>query len=217
MRHPTATNQIGKEVSEIALHSLQVQASGSLTPWMSLYSKILYNPLQSFGGGNNTSLGRNQVQVRKAYILFGDKNEYPIYASFGKQDVSFGLMDTVSPFTAFTVWHAFGPLAYSGIIGIDVAGFNASVTAIQGDPQFRSANVPVKRTNVPSRINNFAADISYSHEIMNRSNIMVVASYIKGSPYNQEFPVTHFNPGKKHNPAWDVYARLNLNNASFAL
>ncbi len=212
MRHPTATNQIGKEVSEIALHSVQVQASGSLTPWMALYSELLYNPQQSFGGGNNTSLGRNQVQVRKAYILLGDKNEYPIYASFGKQDVPFGLMDTVSPFTASTVWHAFGPLAYSGIIGIDMAGFNASVTAIQGGAQFRSANVPVKGTNVPSRINNFAADISYSHEIMNRSNIMVGASYIKGSAYNQEFPVTHFNPGKKHNPAWDVYARLKLNN-----
>ena len=39
MRHPTSTNQIGKEVSEIALHSVQVQASGSITPWMALYSQ----------------------------------------------------------------------------------------------------------------------------------------------------------------------------------
>lgn len=212
MRHPTATNQIGKEVSEIALHSVQVQASGALTPWMTLYSELLYNPQQSFGSGTNTTLSRNQVQVRRAYILIGDKNEYPIYASFGKQDIPFGLMDTVNPFTASTVWHAFGPLAYSGIVGIDISGFNASVTAIQGGAQFRSANVPVKGTNVPSRLNNFAADINYTQELIDNSNITIGASYIKGSAYNQDFPVTHFNSGKKHNPAWDIYTRLKLDN-----
>lgn len=212
MRHPTASNQIGKQVSEIALHSMQIQASGSLTPWMALYSELLYSPQQSFGPGTTTSIGRNQVQVRKAYILFGDKNESPFYAAFGKQDIPFGLMDTVNPFTASTVWHAFGPLAYSGIVGVDIEGFNLSVTAIQGGAQFRAANVPVKGTNVPSRINNFAADANYTYELSDDVIVMLGASYIKGSSYNQEFPVTHFNPGKKHNPAWDAYASIKLNN-----
>ena len=109
------------------------------------------------------------------------------------------MVGKVSPF-ASTIWHAFIQLAYSSIIGIDIAGFNTS-TAIQGSVKFKSANIPAKGTNAPSRINNFASNISYSHEIVNSSNIMVRVSCIKGSAYNKEFPVTHFNARKKYNTA----------------
>jgi hypothetical protein len=67
MRHPTANNQVEKHVSEVAVHSVQLQASGSFTPWMSFYSELLYSTEQSFGAGTTTSLTRNLVQVRKAY------------------------------------------------------------------------------------------------------------------------------------------------------
>ena len=33
IHHTIAANQIGKEISEVVLHSLQVKASGLLTPW----------------------------------------------------------------------------------------------------------------------------------------------------------------------------------------
>ena len=210
MRHPTSRNQIGNEVSEISIHSLQLQQSGAFTSWLAFYSEFLYSPQQIFSTGTITGVPRNQVEVSKAYILFGDKDQYPFYASFGKQDVPFGLMDTVSPFTMSALWHGFGPRAYSGVFALEASGFNLSLTAIQGGAQFRSANVPVKGTNVPSRINNFAADVNYTHKFHDNMSYMVGASYIKGSAYNQEFPITHFDPGKVHNPAWDTYVRFKL-------
>ena len=38
-------------------------------------------------------------------------------AAIGKMEAPFGLMDTVSPFTASTVWHAFGGLAWGALAG----------------------------------------------------------------------------------------------------
>ena len=72
MRHPTARNQIGDTVSEAAIHSVQPSVTGTLDDWLVGHAEILFDPEQSFGAGTNTGLDRNQVQVRRAYALFGD-------------------------------------------------------------------------------------------------------------------------------------------------
>ncbi|HCV28730.1 MAG TPA: hypothetical protein DGB32_10430, partial [Dehalococcoidia bacterium] len=40
------------------------------------------------------------------------------------------------------------------------------------------------------------------------STLMVGASYQHGSPYCQDFPVSHFNPCADNNPAYSIYGRL---------
>lgn len=112
MRHPTAGNQRTKDVSEAALHSAQLALTANLGDWITGYVELLYDPHQSFGQGTLTALTRNQVQVRRGYVILGNLNESPFYASLGKMAIPFGLTDTVNPFTASTVWHAFGGLAY---------------------------------------------------------------------------------------------------------
>ena len=82
-------------------------------------------------------------------------------AALGKQAVPFGLTDTVNPFTASTVWHAFGALANSVVLGYAGEGLGVTVTGIQGGAQFRAANAPVEGTAVPSRLNNFAVDVHH--------------------------------------------------------
>lgn len=49
MRHTTPNNQIGKVVSEAAVHSFQLSISGNVNNWLGAYSELLYNPEQSFG------------------------------------------------------------------------------------------------------------------------------------------------------------------------
>ena len=110
MRHPTPSNQIGKVVSEAAVHPFQLSISGNVNNWLGAFSKLLYNPEQSFGQGSITALGRNQVKLRKGFV--GDLNKFPVYGAIGKMDAPFGLTGSVSPFTNSTMWHAFGGLAY---------------------------------------------------------------------------------------------------------
>ena len=208
MRHPTAANQAGDTVSEATVHSAQLGLTGTLGDWVTANVEFLYDPEQSFGTGTNTALDRNQVQVRRAYALFGDPGQVPVYASLGKMAVPFGLTDTVNPFTASTVWHAFGGLANGVTVGYAGENLNLSVMGIQGGAQFRAANTPVKGTDVPSRLNNLAVDANVDLELGSTGTLLLGGSYQRGTAYCQDFPVEHFKPCRDNNPAFDVYGRL---------
>ena len=210
MRHPTSNNQIGEDVSEFVVHSAQLATTARLTDDLTAYVEFLYNPEQSFGSGTITDLNRNQVQVRKAYVLWGDLDERPWYAALGKMDTPFGLQDTVSPFTNSTMWHSFAGLAYGGMVGYYNDGLHVRAMGIQGGAQFRAANSPVQDTSVPSRVNNFAVDANYTHDMGDGDSLMVGASYEYGSPYCQGYPVFHFNPCDENNPAYSVYGVLDM-------
>jgi len=208
MRHPTARNQVGDEVSEAAIHSAQLGFTAPFGDWITGHAQILYNPEQSFGSGTNTHLERNQLQMRRAYVLIGNLDRSPVYVSLGKMPVPFGLTDTVNPFSASTVWHAFGGLANGVTVGYANDGLNLSVMGIQGGAQFRAANTPVKGTAVPGRLNNFAADANYSFGLGSAGTLLLGASYLHGTAYCQDFPIVHFGACEENNPGFDIYGRL---------
>lgn len=212
MRHPTANNQIGKTVSEAVIHSAQLGLTGVINNWLAAHMEILYDPQQSFGAGTITTLTRNQLQLRKGYILIGDLNKFPIYAAIGKMDAPFGLTGSVNPFTNSTVWHAFGGLGYGALVRFDKYGLNISFMAVQGGAQFRALHVPVEGTNVPSRLNNFVADINYDIKFAESTHLLIGASYLHGSAYCQGFPVFHFMPCEDNNPASTFYGKLRYKN-----
>lgn len=218
MRHPTANNQIGKEVSEAVIHSFQLSLTASINNWITTYAELLYNPQQSFGEGTITALNRNQVQLRRAYVIFGDLNESPFYGAIGKMDAPFGQMGSVNPFTNSTMWHAFGGLSYGAQIGYTKGGLHIKLMAAQGGAQFRAMHVPVgDGTSVPSKLNNFVADINYTFNMYDKADLKLGTSYLKGSAYCQGFPVFHFTPCEKHNPAYTFYSTLNIGNSFTAM
>jgi hypothetical protein len=208
MRHPTSTNQRTTEVSEAVIHSAQLSVLANLNDWSTGYMELLYDPEQSFGAGTNTALARNQIQLRQGYVLFGDLKTSPFYASIGKMATPFGLTDTVNPFSASTVWHAFGQLAYGGKVGYTQDGLSARAMAIQSGPQFRGANVPTEPNSAAtSSLNNYALDLSYTMDVSKDSQLMIGSSYTAGTAYCQEFPVTHFGACNNANGAYDFYAQ----------
>lgn len=213
MRHPTQNNQGGSSSSELVIHNANVQVTGFANPWVSVYAQLLYNPEQSFGQGTITDLNRNQISLRRGYVLVGNLDELPVYGSIGKMSVPFGLTDTVSPFTSSTVWHTFGGLAYGGLLGYEAHGFSLGAMAIQGGSQFRSAN---SGDDLPDDVANYALNAAYTLIMGEQRSVMVGASYIDGSAYCQGFPVKHFEScdGFK-NPAWDAYGKLEWDRLTF--
>ncbi|MCY4589379.1 MAG: SPOR domain-containing protein [Alphaproteobacteria bacterium] len=208
MRHPTARNQVGDTVSEATIHSAQLGFTATLGDWVTGHAVMLFDPEQSFGDGTNTDIDRNQLQVRRAYVLFGDRDKTRFYASLGKMAVPFGLTDTVNPFSASTVWHVFGGLANGVTVGYANEGLSLSIMGIQGGAQFRAANTPVNGTAVPGRLNNFAADANYRFGLGSTGTLLLGGSYQHGTAYCQGFPIVHFGACEENNPAFDVYARL---------
>ena len=210
MRHPTGANQNGKHVSEAVLHSAQLAFTARLADGFTGYAELLYDPQQSFGTGTITTLTRNQVQLRRGWVMVGDLERSPAYALLGKMDIPFGLQDTVSPFTNSTNWHAFAGLAYGAQVGYYADGLSLRGMAIQGGAQFRGANAPVNGTAIPSRLNNFAVDASYEAEFAPRYRARFGASYQHATAYCQGYPVFHFNPCEEPNGAWAAYGKADL-------
>lgn len=210
MRHPTGNNQRTRDTQEITINSAQLAFTFTPHPDFTGFVEMLYDPEQSFGAGTLTALTRNQVQVRKAYMMWGNLAKRPVYVAAGKMDVPFGLQDSVSPFTNSSVWHAFAPLAYGGQIGYYDQGISLRAMAVMGGAQFRSANTPVDGTAIPSKLNNFSIDGNYTFRIRPDAQLMVGASYLRGTAYCQPYPVQHFGACTKVVPAWAAYARLDL-------
>jgi len=211
MRHPTSNNQIGKTVSEAVIHSFQLSFIGTINSWITAYSEILYNPEQSFGSGTITTLSRNQLQLRKAFILIGNLNKSPFYGALGKLDTPFGQTGSVNPFTNSTMWHAFGGLGYGAQLGFKKRRVQATLMAIQGGAQFRALHTTIAdSTSVPSKINNFTADLNYTFNLKNNITFLLGGSYLHGSSYCQNFPITHFSNCKSNNPAYAYYAKFKL-------
>ncbi len=208
MRQPGA-NHIGKTSSEAVLHSAQISLTAPVTSWLTAYAELLYDPQQSFGAGTITSLGRNQVQLRRGYVLVGDLSRWPVYGMIGKIDSAFGQTDSVNPFSLSTDWHTFSGLSYGALIGYSKDGLNLTAQAVQGGAQFRGLNAPVAGTNVPSRLNNFVIDANYRYSFSEAGrSLLAGASYEHASAYCQDFPVQHFGTCAKANPAYAVYTRL---------
>lgn len=207
MRHPSGNNQRTKATQEVLVNSVQLAVTATTAKGVTMYAEMLYDPEQTFGAGTLTAVTRNTITMRKAFVLIGDKSVTPFYAMFGKMDAPFGLMDSVSPFTNSTSWHAFAPLAYGGMVGFDRGGFNVRAMAIVGGAQFRGANVPVDGTNIPSKLNNFSVDASYTVGLMEDVEVTLGGSYIHGSAYCQAYPVQHFGACTTRVPAWAAYGR----------
>ena len=211
MRHPTPNNQIGTEVSEAVIHSFQLSFTGTINNWLGIYTEILYNPEQSFGAGTITSLGRNQLQLRKGFVVFGDLNDFPIYGVIGKMDAPFGQTGSVSPFSNSTMWHAFGGLGYGAQLGFKKWNLHATVMAVQGGAQFRAMHTPVgDSTSVPSMLNNFTADLNYTLKLGEGFRFLFGGSYLHGSAYCADFPITHFKPCSDNNPAVTAYGTITI-------
>jgi len=188
MRHPTSANQIGKSVSEAVVHSANLNMTANVTDDITAYVEMLYNPEQNFAAGSTiVGLGRNNVNVRRAWVMWGNLEKSPFYAAIGKMDIPFGWNDTVSPFTNSTNWHSFAGLAYGAQVGYSNDKLNLRFMGIQGGAQFRNANSPVEGTSVPSKLNNFAFDANYLFDLNTESTLLVGTSYQYGSGYCQEY------------------------------
>jgi hypothetical protein len=217
MRHPTSANQFGNEVSEAVIHSVSLQITGRVTDRLTAYTELLYNPEQNFASGSTiTGLARNNVNMRRAYLLYGDLTSSPFYASIGKMDIPFGLNDTVNPFTNSTNWHSFSGLAYGAKVGYAGNNLNLRAMAVQGGAQFRNANTSVNGSAVPSKLNNFALDANYTIEFDDDSSLLAGLSYQHGSAYCQDYEphapgapggVQHFGDCADENPAVAAYLK----------
>lgn len=170
-------------------------------PGFSGYVETLFSDVFTFPTFNQGSF-----QMRQAYAVIGDLNRFPVYAFIGKKNVSFGDFRTLSPFSQAMPWHYFAPVAEGIGAGYSANGLELTATALNGSRGIRVADSPTK-----GRLNNFAANGSYTAQFAADSEITVGAGYLHGTIYDASV-AEHTNPAATGplNAAWDVNTRLRL-------
>ncbi len=204
-RFPTEFN--GQSATDLRVLQANQNMTAHVSPWASAYVETLFSDVFTFPTFNQGSL-----QMRQAYAVVGNLDEFPLYAFIGKKNVSFGDMRTLSPFSQSMVWHYFGALSEGGGVGYAADGLNLTFTALDGSRGIRVADSPRK-----GHLNNFAANGSYEFSMPGDIEVMFGAGYLAGTIYNSTV-AEHTNPAVigPMNGAWDVNGRVRVSNFYFS-
>jgi len=191
------TDFSGDSVTDARLLQANQVVVGRFSPWAHGYMETLFSDVFTFPDHKQGSL-----QMRQAYVVFGDLTQSPWYAFMGKKTVSFGDMGTLSPFSQSMIWHYFAPLAEGIGGGYADGGFNISATALNG-----SRGIRVADSNEKGHINNFAVNTRYDVPFGDESGFAIGAGYLHGSIYDGP-TAEHLDPGitGSLNGLWDVNA-----------
>ncbi|WP_370338999.1 DUF3573 domain-containing protein [Parvularcula marina] len=205
--------------TEALIQNAAVTFTGNFGKWVTAFaqiehSEVFYRPDQ------------DNVQLREAYVIFGNLEQSPFYAAVGRKTVDFGQFDTFTPFTHSVNQHYFWTLSDDPVVEVGYIGdtFRISGTLINGSRQMRVAysdnddvfgNFAVKAEKVFTldRIGARARlSASYLHDTIYNNNFTAhteEAIIRAGPPNAPAFPPVFF---QERNGLMNVAALLNFEN-----
>lgn len=197
----------GDDATDARVRRGMLSWTGALTENITTFAQILFSDTVTFATHKQGSL-----QMRRAYALFGNLDDSPIYGFIGKKDVAFGDMSTLSPFTPSAVWHYFGALGEGLGFGFKNEKCNLVLTGLCGGRGMR-----VVDSHQKGKINNGALNFTLYAPLTNWS-FNGGAGLLLGTIYNQSV-AEHvdedlFGP---MNPAVDGFLNLSYSGFSVAL
>jgi hypothetical protein len=154
--------------------------------------------------------GQDDLQLRKAYAVFGDLSVSPFYLMFGRNTIDFGDNDTYSPFTHSVNNHFFNAVSDDPTIALGYVHENIHfvLTGINGGRQLRVADMKSS-----AQFNNFAAHLELNAPISDFGTLKWGGGYLRGTIYNAN--VAHHTDTLKatatdfrRNPAWNAFVEF---------
>lgn len=153
--------------------------------------------------------GQSTMQMRRAFVTFGNLKNSPLYFGFGKNFVDFGDNGSFTPFTHTMNNHYFQTQSDTPVaaVGYSKNGLHVVATAIQGGRQLRVADSPSS-----AHVNNFALNATKTFELGEKTKLKVGAGYLNNTIYNTLVPhhtvAQAAGQVKSDNPAFDVNSTL---------
>ncbi|MFV0445070.1 MAG: hypothetical protein ACK5Q5_15960, partial [Planctomycetaceae bacterium] len=195
------TDCVGNTATDVRLLQSNQALVAHVGPWATGYLETLFSDVFTF-----PTFSQGSFQMRQAYVVLGNSELTPFYAFAGKKNVSFGDFSTLSPFTQAVPWHYFAPVAEGAGGGFAAAGWNGTVSVLNGSRGIRVADSAEK-----GHLNNFAANLSYAWQPNDLVRVQVGGGYLHGTIYDGSV-AEHTNPQitGPRNGAWDVNAHVQL-------
>lgn len=205
-RFPSQHNNRSKSGQEFIINNAALGITGRLADWGTVYLQPEYTEIEF--------PGQEEWQWRKAFVMVGNLDKFPLYAYYGRNTVDFGWMDGYNPFTHSVNNHFYRVDSDEAVLGLGYAqgGLHVIGTAIPSGRQLRVAD-----TSNSDGWDNFSVNASYDIPLGQAADLTLGGGYLHSTIYNR---VIAHHPGPtfaqalangdepKRNGAYDLFAEL---------
>ncbi|MBL4855088.1 MAG: hypothetical protein JKY25_12740 [Robiginitomaculum sp.] len=177
----------GTETSSgvFVINNAALAFTGNFGDWTSFYLQPEYSETEYFG--------QSEFQLRKAFVVFGNLEETPFYAAFGRKTIDFGNFDGYNAFTQTEAQHYFWAASDQPVLELGYynmySGLKLTATAFSGGRQLRTAYAGAENEN---KIANFAASAEKEFRFRNGGAFTVGASYLHDTIYRNNYTAHTF-------------------------
>lgn len=209
----TSFSSTTTSASKLDLTNIDLAATAAIGSWVTGYVQLGQSYVGQSTLNSATTLGvstnNTNLSVQDAYLVLGNLAQNPVYGFVGLKDIDFGSFASVDMYAQPLNRVFFAAQGNTAGIGLNAAGFNGTISAINGGSQTSLVNatnlVLLQNTNTSSskNVNNFAINMSYGAQT-GAVNWSLGAGYLNGS--NTLFTTTT----NSTNGAWDVNGKLSV-------
>ena len=181
-RFPFFTNRTDDESGVFAINNAALAITGTFGDWTTIYLQPEYSETEY-------KADQDEMQLRKAFVTFGNLDRTPFYAAFGRKTIDFGNFDGYNPFVHTEAQHYFWAASDQPVLelGYYNNGLKITGSAFSGGRQLRTAFADEN-----NNIANYAASIEKEFLLGNNGALTFGTSYLHDSIYRDNFTAHTF-------------------------
>ncbi len=183
-RFPFFSDRTDKQAGVFAINNAALAFTSTFGDWTTIYMQPEYSETDFPGD-------QDEMQLRKAFVVFGNLQKSPFYAAFGRKTVDFGNFDGYNAFTQTEAQHYFWTLSDQPVLELGYYNINnglkMSVTAMSAGRQLRTA-----WAGENNNIGNYAASIEKEFRFGRGASFTLGTSYLHDTIYRNNWTAHTF-------------------------
>ena len=197
----------GKKGDEEVINEIALIATATPTSWLTAFVQGEYTEVEY--------PGQEELQLRKYSFTIGDLSRFPVYATFGRNTVTFGNFASYAPFTHNHSSHYFWAQTDDPHLelGYYQDNWHVAATIMQSDRGLRVVN-----TEDNDGYDNFAFSVRKTGRIIDSIDYEVGAGYLHSTIYDNtvaHHPPSSGNDDNDRNPAYNGFITLSAGDFDF--
>lgn len=181
-RFPFFSNRTDDEAGVFAINNAALTFTSTFGDWTTLHLQPEYSETEYPGE-------QDELQMRKAFVVFGNLQRSPFYAAFGRKTIDFGNFDSYNAFTQNEGQHYFWAVSDQPVLelGYYNQGWKFTGTAFSGGRQLR-----VALADEENNIANYAFSAEKEFLLPGRSAFTLGGGYLHDTIYRDNFTAHTF-------------------------
>ncbi|PHR91361.1 MAG: hypothetical protein COA69_12695 [Robiginitomaculum sp.] len=181
-RFPDFSNRTDDQTGVFAINNAALAFTGTFGDWTTLYMQTEYSETEF--------VGQSEMQLRKAFVVFGNLEKTPFYAAFGRKTIDFGNFDGYNAFTQTEAQHYFHAVSDQPVfeVGYYNHGFKLSASAFSAGRHLR-----VAYAGEENNIGNYSASIAKEFNFGNGRAFTLGTSYLHDTSYRNNYTAHTFS------------------------